>query len=97
MKNQNIQIGDRVVCIKAHSQGFLVVGREYIVYDIRSCNCEIVYNVGTHKYGSYCDVCGVTVSEVGEESFFSSALFAKVQEKTNYVRIEIEIEEPCLN
>lgn len=94
-----MKVGDRVICIKAHSQSNcpLIVGREYIVYGIQNC-CHLVIDVGIISgYPVRCLKCGdKTIDSVW---WLSAMLFRKVEEKreVNYVKLEIEIEEPILN
>lgn len=99
-----MKIGDRVVCIDDSNTGYekpLIKGREYIIYNIKKCNvCGIVnYDIG---HISSLDVdcsCFNVISNAGCGWFFKSTRFRKVEEKkeVNYVKLEIKIEEPCLN
>lgn len=96
-----IKIGDRVVCIdnSGHVNPNLIKGREYIVYAIKECRCGIVsFEIGiiTEK-GVICSFCSSELANVGEPAWFASRRFRKVEEKVNYVKLEIEIEEPIYN
>ena len=95
-----MKVGDRVVCIKAHSMSIcpLIVGREYIVYGVQNC-CKTTIDIGiTNECGTYCTGCYSLLSS-GGIWWLNSKLFRKVEEKieVNYVKLEIEIEEPILN
>lgn len=63
------KVGQKVICIKQHSQGILTVGAEYIIQDINKCvTCPMVaLYVGIHheksKDGVWCN-CGTT-TDVG--------------------------------
>lgn len=103
----NFKIGDRVKCIKAHpsSECPLIVGREYIIYGISVCcktNLDVgiqlpsIVPVGYSINTSNCSSCGFT-HENHPVWWLASTRFVKVEEKTNYVKLEIEIEEPIYN
>ena len=49
-----MKAGDRVVCIKTHSQGVTVKGAEYIVKGTMECVCGALnINVGIHSRGTH--------------------------------------------
>ena len=98
-----MKTGDKVVCIKSHSMPEcpLVKGREYIVYDAKLCLCgNLTLNVGIAAPQGYayrqCAKCG-TLRESENEWFLRSTLFRRIEEKVNYVKLEVEIGEPILN
>lgn len=98
------KIGDRVRCIKAHSTNRkLIVGREYIIYDMKTCNCGyLVFYVGltsSNGTSTRCRGCNMYFDSTRDDAYFGSMLFEKAEEKTEYkvVKLEIEVEEPCLN
>lgn len=105
----SIKIGDRVLCINdsGHNQRPIIIksslkkGREYIVYGIFKCLCgSISYDVGivSHVYSSVCKSCSGSFEANGVWRCHSSR-FVKAETRTevNYVKVEIEIEEPILN
>lgn len=100
-----MKIGDRVVCVKAITP--LIRGREYIVYNITNCNkcgkhkldvgITIVWDVfSTMRMECYNCHNTVPVNE-GDIRLFNPNRFRKVEEQVNYVKLEVKIEEPCLN
>lgn len=95
-----MKTGDRVKCVKSHSTGLgSVNGLDYIVYNSRVCECgeqklDIGMKIPESGQGTICRCGLLTTSEV---FWHSSRLFRKVEEKVNYVKLEIEVEEPCLN
>lgn len=82
--------GQRVVCIKAHSQGILEVGKEYIVLDcIIECKCGWSVNVGIiSEYGKQTVGCHDCYAELNSDGFHRchSSLFAPIK----YTRITFE-------
>ena len=97
------KIGDRVLCVKSHSNPIctLVKGREYIIYDIKSCKCSHSLNVGIHNDifdEIECKSCNTTIGSNGIW-WLDQKRFVKVQEetRTNYVKLEVKIEEPIYN
>jgi hypothetical protein len=94
------KINDRVICIKAHpTVPQLVVGREYIVYDINTC-CVSTIDVGIFTDNNCsCVMCGKQMSD--SIMYFNENRFEKVQtqtkEEVQYVKLDIPVEEPCLN
>lgn len=96
------KIGDRVVCIKQKEDfPVLVVGRHYIVYDVLNC-CEQEIDIGLEIAKGYnCCVCAIcdNIIDTSGKFFLEAKLFRKVEEQkeVQYVKQEIEIEEPILN
>lgn len=100
-----MKTGDRVVCIDDSGGHYtnLKKGREYIIYDVKKkqCGCNgVLIDVGLSSSVEPClCTCGscrkyyydTLVHYVGEQRF------RKVEEKVSYVKLEIEVEEPCLN
>lgn len=101
----NFKIGDRVICINNSSKFNipLKLDRKYIIYDIRPSHCgtEIKLNVGLTSINIQysCPSCNTITSKIGEKIYFKSSRFRKVEEKqeVNYIKLKVEIEEPCLN
>lgn len=103
---KDIKIGDRVLCINAKGKDSnLKEGREYIVYDILQCGCGVInLNVGTtFNYGisnTYCTTCGNDLS-YDETDWNKIERFVKKEEQVRYevqyVKIEVDIEDPILN
>lgn len=95
-----IKVGDRVVCIKAHSDGETTIkGREYIVYGKKICECgNVVLDIGfklpSRSVGTRCACNKIFTADIW---WHRASCFRKVEERTNYVKLEIEIEEPILN
>lgn len=93
-----IKVGDRVVCIKVHSSGETTIkGREYIVYGVDVCECGIVTLDTGFKSPTgriMCDCWKTTTTDIW---WHDAECFRKVEERTNYVKLEIEVEEPILN
>lgn len=95
-----MKIGDRVTCIRSHSSFTgSKKGRDYIIYSEDICACglrsfDIGIENGPEIHGSVC-VCG----NFHFTSIFwhDEILFRKVEEKVNYVKLEVAIEEPILN
>ena len=75
----SFSVGDRVVCIKAHSQSNcpLIVGREYIIYGIQNC-CYLTIDVGIiSDHPVRCFKCGsITKDSIW---WFGNGLFKKVE------------------
>ena len=96
----DIKIGDRVVCIDATGTNELIKGREYIVYNIKPLNCcgDVIIDVGLFTVnGQYCQICNSDVSKENSTAYFRIKRFKKIEEKINYVKLEVAILEPMLN
>lgn len=83
-------------------------GREYIVYGILVCpKCgEVTYDVGftlpnepNVTTDMVCFKCRTDIKQSGRVWYASSRRFVKVNEvkEVQYVKLEVKIEEPCLN
>lgn len=99
-----MKTGDRVKCVKSHSSGQGVVqGRDYIVYAQETCACgRRVIDVGIKFPTSVTGIINYMICRCGHLTsthvfWQDESLFRKVEEKVNYVKLEIEVEEPCLN
>lgn len=101
-----MKTGDRVVCIDAKvtdSNGEisypLRLKGEYIIQDVNLCVCgQVSFDVGLNIPSDYTSTfCTCGKLTYGNTWFFRSTRFRKVEEKVNYVKLEIEVEEPCLN
>lgn len=94
-----MKTGDRVKCVnKSDDEDCpLVVGRDYIVYSTKNCIHEKAVDVGfIADTGTECRM-GCVFSKYNGIWWFDERLFRKVEEKVNYVKLEIQVEEPCLN
>ncbi len=102
------KVGDRVKCINASSvhplfkKPPLVLGREYIIYNISECSCgAICLDVGfASELGqTHCHHCGNISHSLDETHWCSSKRFIKVQEKKEYIAVSstVEVEEPVNN
>lgn len=93
-----IKTGDRVICIDASNSSVLIEGREYVAGEIETLCCEVVIEVGLYSTNDIrCNMCSTHVIDVGELAYFRLDRFRKVEEKVNYVKQEIKLEEPILN
>ena len=84
----------KVICIKQHSQGILVVGRVYEVYNIRTCYCGLGwFDVGlTTKIGVECTRCNKILYTT--TWWIDSHKFALLEEKGQmFIEEFIEVEQ----
>lgn len=103
---KNFKIGDRVRCINtgridSGNQPKLILGREYIIYDIHTCKCgSINLDVGLKTENGYPTICNCnkTIS-LNDIHWCAAERFERVLEKVEYIAVatNIEIEEPVLN
>lgn len=100
----NIKIGARVVCVDDSLQHNtnLKKGREYIVYAIKEGCCEQLVDVGLYYQDNsnnvtMCFTCKKLRKKDMSTPFLRISRFRKVEEKTNYVKLEVKVQEPCLN
>ena len=82
------KVGQKVKCVKSHSQGVLNVGAEYIVQDVMECECKIIkldVGVKSATYNEYmhCMGCGIPYY-AGRQWFMSSRLFSPLQEDSAF-------------
>lgn len=98
-----IKINDRVVCISKLPNHNTIIGREYIVYGINVCSCgKRSFDVGVPpKNGLSYTTCVICHNHLNEDviQYIAEFRFRKIEEATtvNYVKLEVEIEEPILN
>lgn len=94
-----MKTGDRVVCIDDSGKSSrLTKGKEYIIHNTSNCSCgQKIIDVGISNPFNVKCYCGECVSFKGGVDWCSPKRFRKVEEKVNYVKLEIEVEEPCLN
>jgi hypothetical protein len=106
------KVGDRVLCIddsghmmsQTHERSALRKGREYIIYGIIECTCgTISFDIGLTLPSDSSDImtcmCGRD-RKIPERTWYAlSKRFVKISEvkEVQYVKLEVEIEEPCLN
>lgn len=96
----DIKVGDRVVCIDDSGAGNLIKNREYIVYAFKQLKCcgQMLIDVGLMTIsGQQCYSCKSDVTPENSTAYFRLGRFRKVEEKVNYVKLEIAIQEPILN
>lgn len=80
-----MKVGDRVVCIKPHSNGVLVVGKIYVVGGIYFTPCcgDMLLDVGIGGSGlQFCGDCK-QIYDLGAPWWISSKLFAPLEEKSD--------------
>jgi hypothetical protein len=105
----DIKVNDRVVYVDdVELPGYFrppaIKGREYIVYGKITCKCGTVhFDIGlitTNQNDGDDDYCAnchrITVPNTNSV-FVESWRLRKIEEKVNYVKLEVEVEEPCLN
>lgn len=94
-----MEVGNRVICIDASGKSSsLTKGREYIIHDLSRCSCgELMIDIGLSSPRGVKCYCGCIVSVKGDIDWCRVKRFRKVEEKVNYVKVSIEIEEPILN
>lgn len=94
-----MKTGDRVVCINDSGKSSrLTKGKQYIIQDSKICSCgEEIIDVGISNPNNVKCYCGCRVSFSGGIDWCSTSRFRKVEEKVNYVKVEIQIEQPILN
>jgi hypothetical protein len=87
-------IGQKIICVKTHSQNIVVRGQEYVVVDIDTCRCgNILIDVGLssdrEKMG--CVDCAAIWKD--NAWWLSARLFAPIEEKseTNFNEIMVGI------
>ena len=74
-----MKIGDRVVCIKTHSQGVVVKDREYSIYAKRVCKCgDVSFDVGIENLHNL-NQCPCKQIYQSDAHLVSSKLFAPLQ------------------
>lgn len=99
----NFKVGDRVVCVDASGKPYSNLRTvKYIVNQVQVCVCgSVSIDVGLLHFAplriTYCE-CGNELVGL-DVDWCCPQRFRKVEEKkeVNYVKLEIEIEEPCLN
>jgi len=89
------QIGDRVKCISKASNQPLIIGREYIIYNIKNCiECgHITLDVGLvgEQGFQFCIKCNNKYNSP-IIWWFSEKRFVKVQEKKEYIAVQSNVE-----
>jgi len=77
-------VGQKVVCVKTHSQGIVVKGNVYSVKEcyLSPCGCNYVVCVGVLATGQFnkCTTCGKRRNPESKYHPISHELFAPVQE-----------------
>lgn len=81
------RIGQRVVCIKDHSQKIIVRGQEFVIQNLLpfKCGCLTAVDVGIKKPKSMlpltgCNKCD-SIHPTGDVFYFASELFAPMDDK----------------
>lgn len=86
-------VGQKVVCVRAHSEGVLIVNRTYTVTAVTEpCSCGPLITVGitAYSYFGICRHCG-RMCRGGPEWEFSISLFRPLDELEQQLeRIESE-------
>ena len=80
------KIGQKVVCVKAHSQGVLQVGKIYTIADILQCTCgQILLGIGLEPRGNgmICLYCGKRMRN-HTTHWIGSSLFRPIQNQSKY-------------
>jgi len=74
-----MKAGDRVVCVKSHSEGFVKKGQEFILTGVYDFCCTKAVSVGIHCSHNYVRcTCGEIHEANKTEMVFGSDLFRKV-------------------
>ncbi len=78
-------IGQKVVCVKPHSSGVLVLDKIYTVQGIKNCRCAVNLNVGIaatqtekHAGGTMCYGCNTDLSD--SIQYFAANRFVPLSE-----------------
>ena len=86
-----MKVGDEVVCIKSHSQGLVIKGKNYIIAGFEKCKCvtmiviEGVYIPGYDGQLMYsCSECGVVTNEHSGLNGIDIKLFAQIQKNKSF-------------
>ncbi len=97
------KIGDRVKCINNSGKSSnLKKGREYVIYNIKTCECgEVNLDVGVISPVDtlICTLCRHSEPVIDSVDWCNSKRFIKIQEKKEYISVSttVEVEETILN
>lgn len=103
IKTKNMLKNDRVICISSNSNGLPIIGREYIIYNSKSCpgcnNDDVDIGISVNGYFALVCSCGKEETIINNIYWFKASRFVRIQEKKEYkvIHSEVSIEEPILN
>lgn len=82
----NFKIGQKVVCIKDHSQGAVKRGFVYTILNFNTCGCGLTFDVGLTHNASICFDCGTFIGKVW---WIHHSLFSILQNQYQFVSSEV--------
>lgn len=92
-------VGQRVVALRSHWQGYFEKGEEFIVVGIRKPCCVWVIDVGipNKHMGCVCSKCGY--GEFNVNAWFAIEDFAPISENFQAITLEkvVEVETPLIS
>jgi hypothetical protein len=90
-----MKVGDKVVCIRTHSQWVVKKGQIYTIYDVYKCRCGVInFDVGIKAAGGlyHCTICNHTSPNNGVH-WIDSRNFAPLQYNSAMDKILSEVAE----
>lgn len=85
------KIGQKVVCVKSHSLGFVIKGKIYTVHEKSNCTCIAIYVGISQGYTSgYCCNCKKIITS--DKAYIHESLFAPIKEDGSSLSLTLEID-----
>ncbi len=99
--SDNFHIGQDIVCVKTHSQGFVKEGQLYVVKGLSTgiCRCNpVIIDVGivTDPAPIQCGRCKIIATKIGNPNifWFGESLFRPLDELCDISELTNELKKP---